>query len=183
LWLLVLLKLVTPPLVPIPVLPAIAAKTSTKTQELSEPTIEMKSIDTIGGNELADNPVYADNHNEIEQVAPNKSSLPMGSVSSSPRVEPSSGRSRFTWRNAVIGLLATSLCVSMIIWFAAWRQLRRLRRLLCGKAVESGRAVDLLELVTRQFDVKGLPGLLIVEAVVAPMLWVRCRKSTIVLPR
>ncbi len=76
-----------------------------------------------------------------------------------------------------------SLLVSLALWLAALRQIRQVRRLLGGSAVESGRAAEILAEVRGRFDLAGGARLILVDAPITPMLWAAPGNSAIVLPR
>ncbi len=170
LWLLVLLKLVTPPLVPVPVLPA-------NTVESDGPA----DVFEISNSDLVFVPAISENERDSPESDAESSTL--GSDISRPRVEPSRETHRLTWRTVCFGLLGASLAVSIAVWCAALRQFCRVRRLLRCSATQIGRAVDVVQDVSRRFALRSTPKLLIVDASITPLLWVEPGKAAIALPR
>ena len=179
LWLLVLFKLVTPPLVPVPMLPAIAAV------ERGEIATIPKSVEHIGNQNNSFGP-FGDDANasktKLTETVVEPSEAPTV-VNSTPRVAIPRESYRFAWRETCVALLGASLVVSISLWVAAMRQFRQVRRLLRGSSVQAGRAAELLCEVSRRFGSRSTPGLSIVNGSITPMLWAGSGKATIVLPR
>jgi len=183
LWLLVLLKLVTPPLVPIPVLPAMAVE---RGFVAGPPNAFVTGTDLAGG-VGDDEPPFAPNlvgHEKgSEATAFAVESSIRGSGIPTSGVEPLRVPRNFVWQGVVVGLLGLSLSVSIVVWLAGLRQLHRVRRLLRGSAAESGRAADLVREVSRRYNLRSAPDLVLVDASITPMLWVAPGRCAIVLSR
>ncbi len=172
LWLLVLLKLVAPPLVPIPVLPPVVAETH------GIATGVPYSVEALDNTTDVVAPFVP-----TELVIESSDALAVNTDVASLRVGFSPEMGRFAWNEAFTALLIASLFVSLALWLFAWRHFRLVRRLLQGHVVQSGRAAALLEDVSRQFNLQSAPTLLMVDAVITPMLWAEPGNSAIVLPR
>jgi len=178
LWLLVLLKLVVPPLVPVPVLPAGAAPVSAD-----------RALDPVAA---FDNPQASLGDADAGQRAIRSESAE--TANSAPPVLPAAVEGRFPasqvagtsgvgWREALLFLAGISLTVSAALWLAALGQLRRVRRLLKNGPVHSGRVVELLEETARKFGLRQVPRLFLADAPVTPMLWADRGRPVIVLPQ
>lgn len=180
LWMLVLLKLVTPPLIPLPVLPALAGHAPDESST-SPPAMESRA--RIGG-EIAivgTNPVpsivpvgpLAMGQAEPAEAAPELSARPRAIASPVQEV---------SWPSVLSGLAGFSLLVSLAIGVAAAAQYRMMTRLLRGGTLEAGRSTALLQQVAQRFHVRCPPRLVVVKAAVTPMLWAAPGRPTIVLP-
>lgn len=181
LWLLVLLKLVTPPIVPVPVLPAIAAKAPSNAATLPSAVCSAGSACDCCAR------IGDDSETTTNQAGPIgiDSSAPaaVDATESPSRADVSRDTCRLTWRATFMALLGVSLFVSCALWIAAARQLDQMRRLLRGSAVKSGRAAELLREVSRLFNSRTAVNLQIVDAPITPMFWAGSGNPAIVLPR
>ena len=177
LWLLVLLKLVTPPIIPVPVLPGIA----------DEPRIQAAALpDSVAADTAADRTDQGGHAaaSTTARIAAGPSPVaPAGANVVASDAEFSRSAEHFSWRSVVIALLGISLLVSFALWLAAIRQFRQIRRLLRGNSAASGRGVELLREVSRIFNLRSAANLSIVDGPVTPMLWAVPGNSAIVLPR
>ena len=181
LWLLVLLKLVAPPLVPVMVLPASAPDEHRKIVTLPN------SVEAIGA-ESDSSSLFGHGANAIEGMASGNAMESTETVTgdaerSTSRVSFSRDSRSMIWQEIFLGLLGVSLFGTLALWLTALRQLQQVSRLLKGSAVQSGREVDLLRDVSLRFDRHSTTSLQIVDASVTPMLWATPGNPTIILPR
>lgn len=184
LWVFVLLKLVTPPLVPVTVLPAAGSDQDVVAVAKDRPVRDGESADALSGApsesvNTGATPSFRQRDVPIHEVAE------LAGFWSELRIPDTGafGSNGFQAKAGLLCLLVVSLTVSLVIWYAGLRQFRLLRRLLPVAAVESGREVDLLRDVSRRFDLRRELDLFIVDASVAPMLWVASGQAIVVLPR
>ena len=173
-WLLVLLKLLTPPMIPVPIFPALTPLTEVPPSLASEwhqlqkplqskfykPASTITPIDALASF-LHDDTSHTDGETKNAGNAIR---------------EPS-------WRSVTIVFLATSAIVTLTIWFAAIRQFRRVRRLLHQEIKNSARVSSLLSELASRFQLKTKPKLCIVESAIAPMLWAEPGSPAVVLSR
>jgi beta-lactamase regulating signal transducer with metallopeptidase domain/thiol-disulfide isomerase/thioredoxin len=179
-WLLVLLKFLTPPFIPVPMLRATATE---KEREVA-----------VSPSRFRDEALPADRlvlHTEKAPLAP----IPPTEIANSDSASqihrrdslaaPHAAREtlHLSSRMVLLCLLGLSLSVSIGLWFSALSQFRRVRRLLKGNATQSGRAAELLNDVAKCFRQRSAPRLCIVDSSIAPMLWSEPGNSAIILPR
>ena len=162
LWLLVLLKLVVPPLASIPVPSAFAP------YERMEIGALLDSAETIDA-ETAIASRYDHGENAIE-------------IPTSP-IDASRDSGGPPWSQVVVGLLAFSLCGTLFLWASALHRLRQVSRLLIRGAAQSGREFELLREVSLNFKRCSGTSLQLVDTTVTPMLWAKPGNPTIILPR
>lgn len=179
LWLLVLLKLVTPPLIPIPVLPAL--------QEVTEKGEQTRQSDALRDDASSSAAMVA---------APlDAAARPRTALTAVERVSEqaaarggdadslTNSRGIDAWHAALYGFLTVSGLVTLAIWVAAIRQLRRLQRLLRGAGDEMPDLSQLLRDVSWRFACPAQPALCIVDAAVVPLLWAKPGAPTVILSR
>ncbi len=179
LWLLVLLKLVTPPVVSVPLLPAISLH-----QHDAPPT--MPGPSAIADDLAADAAPWpgaqtASSRDTFERPANLANIEPADRLPSG--VAPLQLVAGLGSGELALVLLALGACVTIAAWLAALRQFFRVRRLLRGHAVAAPRLVALLRDVSRRFAPAGAVGLLVVDAPLSPVLWAEPGRSAVVLPR
>jgi hypothetical protein len=138
LWLLVLLKFITPPLVPMPVLP-----TMTDDFVFSSSSQKMM-IDTGEATQFANVPIWVDS-DETATTAP---AVTTGVSSQWQRAVPV----------VVIAALALILLVFVAVWWIAIRRIRRIRRLTKGLTDTTSGAADVLEQISAAFKLSQPPG-------------------------
>lgn len=159
-WLLVLLKFITPPLVPVPLLPAVENNT-----ELSGEVL----------------PISQHTSNDLPLVGE------QSAVSAVEIEEPVAGASGLDWSRvgfiAMITVVCLSLFVTVVLWSLAVLQLHRLRRVLVNFRDAPVREMKALNSVCQTFKITKIPVLTVVDAACSPMVWVDFRRSTIILPR
>ena len=158
LWLLVLLKFVTPPLVPVPLLPTVQNNLLSPGENL---------------------PVSQDTNDSAPVV---------GELSAEYAVGPELARgSGVDWSRVVSIAVITAACLSslvtVVLWSIAVLQLRWLRRMTVSMTGASERATHALQHVSETFKLAKIPGLVVADASCSPMLWVDFRRATIILPR
>lgn len=160
LWLLVLLKLVTPPIVPLPLLPAPANEfvASHDTRPIHQDTVDAAPV--------------------TEQP---------DSVSSTEVHAPITRESSLNWSHVVSIVMIIAICLSVLvtisIWSLAAMQLSRLRRMKVDFKGTSQRTTEALRRVSAKFNLSKSPALVEIDATCSPMLWIDFRQATIILPR
>jgi len=176
LWLLVLLKFVTPALIPVAFLPAVA-------DEQNLTSLRAVADEPNLTSQVPMEEAWATQNVEVARAIPTVENAESQENLTQATNMPSDAR--HTSRNGppVVSVLALSLLVSIWLWVAAIRQVRRIRRLLSKSACESGRVVDAAQNVSRCFGLKKEPRLLLVDESISPMLWVESGRLAIVLPR
>jgi len=163
LWLIVLLKMVMPPFIPMPLIPErlkISADQFSTVAESPRPSLEPEP------------PVIVVNSTTSEVLAPKSDPLPV--LVTSHQWDTNPGRVTF-----LAGVLA-SLAVTLGIWLIAFRQLHRLQRLLTGHHSPSDRANRLLEKLAPAFQLRTPPNVIIVDSPIAPLVWVGPRQTLVV---
>jgi beta-lactamase regulating signal transducer with metallopeptidase domain len=176
LWLLVLLKLVTPPLLPVAVpRPAAAARDAVAagapppadppriTEPVFEPADEpvADAPDVAGADEVPPDPAAA----LATEVAGVRGSVP----------EPG----RPSWQAAVAGLWLAGSC---LWWALAGLRLRRFRLLLrCGRLAPAA-VQDRAGALAGRLGLAGCPGVWLLEAPVPPLLWSLLGPPRVLLP-
>ncbi|WP_417387049.1 M56 family metallopeptidase [Gimesia sp.] len=158
LWLLVLLKLVTPPLFAVPLLPAV------QFEQLPEEVSEKQNIN---------------DHGQSVSVIPASShtadfSLPQRGTSS---------HSKGTGALVSIILPCMSLSVSMLLAGLVVLQRFRLVKLSTSFITPEKQLTESLHQVCHACQLSKPPELVVVNAFCSPMLWVGLRRTTIILPR
>jgi len=162
LWLLVLVKLVTPPLVTVPV-PMLT------TQEVVVSIVPMIDNDPFDEDTLI-----------AELPAPFPYEIDSGSMQA---VAIAPVESHWTWPEIAAGLCLLSLFVTGLFWLIAAYQIREICRLTGRFPETTDRAAKALERVAAEFKLKKCPTLVVADAACSPMLWVTWRRATILLPR
>lgn len=186
-WLLVLLKLVTPPLVPIrvnliPVMPTGVSHVSTVTTE------------TVAASGFSDDADSLQHLSAPSEAVPKISSPASKSAaatlsvsldvdSSLPSPEAEVRAPRFSWQSTLVVAMGLSLTVSLGVWIRAYQQYRRIRRFFKPREMEPRRASMLLRDVAVRFELSSLPRLYVLDAQISPMLWAEPGRSAIILPR
>jgi len=158
LWLLLLIKMITPPIVPLPVLPAASR--------------DIYSVETGGA--VAPNSI--DSANRISSPAEIPSAQPLPS-----RINPESQT-----RTVVLiawGVVSMSLFVTSVLWLMAIQQLRRFKRLLVDSLNTSYRSSAALNSVAQKFGLSRLPSIVVVNGTCSPMLWIFGQRAKIFLPQ
>ena len=178
LWLLVLVKLVTPSLVAVPVLPSSADKED-RVAAIA-PTSGMDSGDRSA--EMDSSVVTtADAATEIASKSPD--ALPADLDDGPARVDAAHASPAWTMQQIYVGLLTISLLGTAALWLAALGQHRRVARLLNGVADPAGREAVLLASISHRFELRSAVSLRVVDAPIAPMLWAEPGNAAVILPR
>ncbi len=178
LWILVLLSLVTPPLVPIPVLPASSAAVADRYEPTASAPAD-KSDDHAQQLAHDATPDGSLSHAAGPAFPVAKRHRPTSWIAGNPHFRPSTGR-RDT---LLLALLVSSLLISAIISLAVFRQSRYLGRLVRSMAGESKRAAAIVDELLPVFGNRWKPALVVIDKPIMPMLWAAPRHATIVLPR
>lgn len=198
-WLLVLLKLITPPLLSVPVLPdwhvfdldVDVDDTPWAARASAVPTRSAFHQDAVIP-QASDLFRIVDSKREQAGLANGAESGELSFATEDPvRLSPqqkeapqeSDQRTVFHWRKLLGGFVALSLLVTLGFWVAAIRQIQRVQRLLRhsfndmahngerGKGKE-WHARQLLADVSQRFgELRGAPKLALVQAAVPPMVW------------
>ena len=165
LWLLVLFKLVTPPLISIPILPAIGPSVSKESRFPAEHI-----------NRIADLPPSSIESEQQLTVVPSiaKVSQSLERGESRTTVAPESLAARLSkiilWRTVTFALVVASLATTLAIWLASFRQLQRLQRLLRDGESPSERVTQLLAGLAPRFRLRTVPELVIVDSPISPVV-------------
>jgi len=169
LWLLVLLKMVTPPFIPMTLVPDvlnISADRFSKSAAQPPATIEPEQ-----------HPIVADSTTQTA-LSPQRSPSPAPRV---PVILAADRSNMHLGRVATIATVLASLAVTMGIWLVAFRQLQRLQRLLTGHQPQSDRANQLLGKLAPEFRLRTIPDLINVDSPIAPFVWAGPRQPVVVL--
>lgn len=158
LWMLVLLKFVTPPLFAVPLLPAMQAEQPTRT---------------------ALPPIAESDRTAEEQVTP------VSVESAEFSVHQSTHSSDGNHAGLIISkaLLCLSLFVTLVFAVLAVVQQYRLKKISAYFAEPEQRLSEMLQSVCKSCQLSNAPDLVVVNTVCSPMLWVGFRRTTIILPR
>ena len=170
LWLLVLLKLITPPLVPVPVLPDVSliSHYASELPETTRPNAPSPGTPSAASSSPADSSLL---------------SSPMGDhltpVPQSPRSE--------SWRvsTAILptAVVTASLLGGGVLIGLALVRGRRIGRLLYWAATDSDALQREADRLGRQMGLLRGPAIRVVDADLVPLLWMTWRGPIIVLPR
>lgn len=173
LWMLVLLKCVTPPLIMLPILPTGVPQhlPAAQSRHGDAGNVSQRSISRPLDAERG-SPVHADEADVETAVG-----LMTPAVSASPTDVDSTGP---VFASAIIGV---SLLISaFLVGMAAFR-IPRIERLLKQSEDPSNRVRQLLLKAKRSSGATGAPRLVVVNAAISPMLWVGFRGAIIVVPK
>ena len=171
LWLLVLLKMMTPPFIPMPLLPDawnIAADRFTESAAQSPATLEPEQH--FQGTDATTQTALSSQRRQTP-------ALRVPAIPAANRLQVNIGRV------ATIAVGLASLAVTISIWLIAFRQLRRLQRLLTGHRSPSDRAHQFLGKLAPEFRLPKIPNLIVVDSPIAPFVWAGPRQSVVVLSR
>lgn len=169
LWLLVLLKMVTLPFIPLTLVPDVL---NTTADRFSESAAQMPA--TIEPEQQA---IVAESMIQTA-LSPQRRPLPAPRESVVLRAERSNLN---VLRVATIAIVLASLAVTMGIWLIAFRQLQRLQRLLTGQQSRSDRANQILAKLAPEFRLRTIPNVIIVDSPITPFVWAGSRQSVVVL--
>jgi beta-lactamase regulating signal transducer with metallopeptidase domain/thiol-disulfide isomerase/thioredoxin len=177
LWLLVLVKLVTPPLLPVPVLPATATTQTRQIEQVS--ALSHEAPPSVAPAALVGVP---------RSLPSEGAGVTVHAGSDDRRAKPvavdSATVSRGIWDvQFLIALVVASLAVSGWMWLVAVRRLIRLGRLFRGVSAGDTRATSALVELAPVFRIRRSPRLVVVDETIVPMLWASARQTAIVLPR
>ncbi|QDV19164.1 Regulatory protein BlaR1 [Gimesia panareensis] len=157
LWLLVLLKLVTPPLMTVPILP------ETRGMEWSAPEQENVATELYGSLFIHDDRVAHD-------------------LATSGNIIEDNTQTRLLWNSAV--LFSVFSCLgTLILWIKLIAKHFRMRNLLTRFQAGSQRAEQVLQQLCAHFHLTQKPALVVIDAACSPMLWSGTRRKIIILPR
>lgn len=157
LWLLLLLKMITPPVLVLPVLPfAEKAPTEIRFSQSDVGAASIRPHDAGNSDGSVRNDVPTEHWN----------------FAGDPRL----------WEIGAGLLVVASFSVTLAIWFTAIHQLRKLRRMLVACLPASPRATRVLLHLVSQFRLTRVPKIVSIDAFCSPMLWVDWRQSRIFLP-
>lgn len=175
-WLLVLLKLVTPPLFPVPVLPSSAdLGAGGFVLPASEPNHRIELTGgAIGADRDSTDAVPAFLQGDLAAIA---------DLQRIPSIDAANPPAAQTWHEAIIGCLAVSLLITLAVWLVALRQLQRVRRLLREELENPVHISQLLHEVSQSFPFRATPKLAIVDAAIAPVIWGEPGRPSIILSR
>lgn len=195
LWLLVLVKLITPPLAPVPILPARDNSSNTSAADVDPVPVsetvanhQSREADSIPS-ELAVVPAAS-----LEPAIPPAGIAPtveprpvrerppaaLPTSSGAPGVERSNSPVVVWWRTPMT-LLAVSLLGTLVLLWRGWRRMSRLSRML-HRAGTSDRLGRIVRDAAAAMRLAEAPAVSVVEAHLSPLLWVGRRGPIVVLP-
>jgi bla regulator protein blaR1 len=179
LWLLVLLKLITPPLIPLPVFqPADSGGMKIAADEDPKLTNDNKGLAETGAASTFQKP-------DSETIGSNDALVQPGEVESIAAAPPSSSPSAElesltpSWETIVAGVW---LAGSLGWWGLAANRIARFRRLLRKTTFADPMLQDQAERVARRLGLKSCPGVWLVPAPISPLLWAIAGPARILLP-
>lgn len=176
LWLLVLVKLVTPPFISIPILPATGPSVSKESKFSAEhftSVADLSPLSIESEQQLPVVPSIAKVSQSPEQGESRTTVAPESHTAGSSKI--------ILWRTATIALVVASLATTLAIWFASFRQLQRLQRLLRDRESPSERVTQLLAGLAPRFRLRTVPDLVIVDSPISPVVLSGPRQINIVL--
>ncbi|MDZ4683615.1 MAG: M56 family metallopeptidase [Planctomycetaceae bacterium] len=154
LWVIVLLKVVTPPLIPVPVLPAI------------EDRIDVGVAETI-----------------LYQPAMSRRSPVEGMAESNPlKVSSAASTAQHRFDCVLWPLVALSVSGTLLLLALAWKQVIGLRRALRHGDSNDERLRRLVDRSARRMGLATPPMICVVTTNISPLLWVRSNGPVIVIP-
>lgn len=188
LWLVVLLKLVTPPIVPVPVLPELELEREagvTPQDELPGAEDLMTDVATLDVEpaELELVPALRESGptEELSVHSQTAEVLPSGELQIN-RPDNVDAPAAITFESIAYLILAVSATVTLVLWMLAIRTNLKLRRLFSTE-MSDDRFNALVRDVAGQFGLKLCPRVGVIDAVVAPMLSAGLRRPMVILPR
>lgn len=172
LWLLVLAKFVTPPLISMSVLPDSWLASATENLTKAEPASLSE-----GSRSLAPAIASHDASGAVsaEAVAP--------SLAEAVRATAAAADFTLNWHAIAWGALLASLTATLSVWAIAARRYVRTNRLLATQCVAEGRVADALRSVAQAMRMQRVPRLALVDEGKSPILWIGPRGGIVVLPR
>ncbi|HEX4073585.1 MAG TPA: carboxypeptidase regulatory-like domain-containing protein, partial [Planctomycetaceae bacterium] len=186
-WALVLLKLVTPPFIPVPVLHATSTQHASSNQgaESSEalaggprPVPEREAVLDQPAGPFKLRPSVASSPTPLENIATRTEAR--GIVGASPDVLAAPA---FAWPPAFGLMVGLSLLISAALWAIAIRQFVRASRLFRKAPPAPERAAAILRELQQAFGFRRCPALIVVDEAMTPLLWAAPGRIAVVLPR
>ena len=176
LWLLVLVKLVTPPLIPLPVLPARSDESSTAQRDRrSNPTEREPFEHPLDARESGSSLGDADGGSYALRERP---ALPASSA------DVATDRSEGVLWSSLVLLVGFSACGTAVVITSGIRRTVQVSRLLLRSPMAG---VERLELASRRaaarMGLKHSPQICVVDARVAPMLWAGWHRPVVIVPK
>lgn len=157
LWLLVLLKLITPPLMTVPILP------ETRVMEWSESAQKYLATELDGSL-----------FNHDDRVAHD--------LAATGNIIEDNTQTPLLWNSAI--LFSVFSCLgTLILWSKLIAKRFRMRNLLTSSLTGSQRADLVLQQLCAHFRLTHKPALIVIDVACSPMLWSGIRRKTIILPR
>lgn len=171
LWLFVLLKLVTPPVIPVPVL-------SPQAQPESAAIVQDAPGDhhglAVGRFTGASQPAVARDVASKETAGSRHRAERAGSQASV----------RAGWRPSLLDVLVgISLTISAGLWWIAARRFIQIHSLIRSHVCAPRPVMEVVRELLPLFRIRKQPRLIVVDESIAPMLWAAPRRATIALPR
>lgn len=161
LWLLVLAKLVTPPVIPVPVFRGIN----------TAQTVQQASVMEVGANVV-----------ELPSTLIEQPQVAQGDAGMRPTLLDQSAKtvnSSIPWLLILLGTSAFGTLVLVVRGVTQWRRVSQLLRVTRGA---DPRLVELARVAADRMGVAGIPTICTVETTISPLLWVRGGVPVIVLP-
>ena len=192
LWLIVLCKLVTPPLLPLPVLTPPNLKTSrADTSEQTEAGLARvpvagerrvpRSVATLAVDHLASSPSQNAEFTNAE-MGESVFSAVMNDGGDNPQKSESSAASSSLIDHWFAVLCSIWLAVALVLMGRVFIQLRRLTCLLRRGDWENIKLNEIVRRDAKRMGIRQLPGVCVVRVRVTPMLWVMEGQPVVVLP-
>lgn len=175
-WLLVLLKLVTPPIVPIPLPAALVpwAEVPPATAEpIREPAAERERSET--GSVPAQPPVTL--FEGPAKVLPLESTVPLDAEA------PNNGDGNISWRAVLLSLIAFSALITGLFWMTSLRELRMIQQSVRGCRDHSDYLAQMVKDVCHGLKLRIVPRVYLIDWAITPLLWAGHGGPTIILPR
>ena len=179
LWMIVLLKLVTPPLIFVPVLPAIEKTPIFANSPIVDSVVVAQNTRRMA---MELKPVVMTSPPSAEQTRKRFEAASPDDRSSV--VDRNNQVTRMNWPAAISFVaIAFSVSVTLALWFVAIQQLRRIHRLIATGPFRSDRVERLLDQLADRMKLKVHPRIVIVDCAVSPVIWAELRNVFVVLPK
>ena len=175
LWLLVLCRLISPPLVPLPML-----SPESDAAENNVPTSFESSLSVSHTSYITATPVLSNSATSTDAVVGD--SLPATISEVMPAADLSSGSTGISFQNVLSAALIVSLIVTLVLITRLLLQLRRFSRLLSRGDFTNVRLNRIAADEARRIGGIPDPAVCTVRSRITPLLWLQNRRPLIVLP-
>jgi beta-lactamase regulating signal transducer with metallopeptidase domain/thiol-disulfide isomerase/thioredoxin len=181
LWALVLLKLVTPPFIPVPILHAASIQTADSSEALlgePRPVPDRERMLDHAAQPFELPPSVASSAAPAQKIA---ARTERSGAFAAPQVV--SAHPAFARPQAVALVVGLSPLISAALWAMAIRQFVRASRLFGQATPAPERAAAILRELQQTFGLKRCPILVVVDQAMTPLLWAAPGRTAVVLPR